>query len=263
MAGEQRRSVVTDPIGEGAKAAKEVAKTTGKAIDAAREVGHWFDGKTGQALEEAIGWAVTDNIRRSRELREIRHQERLAILMHETQQRLAALGSPEVKPPPDTTTVPLIEAASLEDDPELQKLWAGLLATALTAEEEDYRHFVAILRELRSFDAAALTAYYQGHPDVTRQPWSTERHISYASDTLDGDQYGIEVTRNLARLGLVEPAPVIMEVSQAQRTSYGEPPDIQPLKIVVPGDLYRVVMTHTGKEFCAAIGIEPTATLPK
>lgn len=248
---------MSDPLTEGAGAAEEIAKTAGKAIDAGRELGGWFEGKTGAALEHSIGWAFTDHIRRSRAIQEHRHRERLQVLALETQKRLMVLGAEILRGVPETTAVPLIEAAALEADPDLQILWANLLASALSGDEnDDLRNFVGILRELRTVDALALRDYRLKTADACKAPYK-EAGYTYPAGTLDGDLYGLEVTRNLFRLGLVEPAPMIIKIVQNVRDGgYGASVNVQDQEIQVPGDLYRIYLTGTADSFCDAIGLE-------
>lgn len=248
---------MSDPFTEGAGAAKEIAKTAGKAIDAGRELGGWFEGKTGEALEHSIGWAFTDHIRRSRAIQEHRHRERLQVLALETQKRLMALGAEILREVPETTAVPLIEAAALEADPDLQILWANLLASALSGDEkDDLRNFVSILRELRAVDALALRDYRLRTADAVAAPFK-EFGYAYPPGSLVGELYGLEVTRNLFRLGLVEPAPMVIKIVQnVQDGGYGRSVNVQDQEIQVPGDLYRIYLTGTADTFCDAIGLE-------
>jgi hypothetical protein len=55
-----------DPISESAKAAQQIAKATGKAIDAVRDLGGWLDRMFGEAIEQEVGriWTVPATERR-------------------------------------------------------------------------------------------------------------------------------------------------------------------------------------------------------
>lgn len=249
-----------EPVSATADAVTEVAKTAGKIVDVVHDTGRWFDGRTSEALDHAIGWAFTDHLRRSRAIREAKHIERMQILALGTQRRLEDLGADRLHPVAETTAVPLIDAAALEDQPELQALWANLLATALTQEEEDLRNFVSILRELRSVDAAALADYYGRLPDAVKPPWREEGY-EHEAGSMDGDLYGVEVARNLFRLGLVEPATIkVRLVNRVRDGGYGLSVEVEDATISLPGDLYRIQMTSTGREFCAAVGMQGEAT---
>lgn len=242
-----------------AGAIEESAKTTGKAIDASRELGSWFDGKLGRALEAAIGWAIEDPLVEVRMASQIRRRERLCILARQSQARLSQMGVTSLARPADKVIFPLLDAAALEDDPNLQTLWANLLASAVAGEDGIERVYISILADLTPVGALALRDYFLKAEHATKPPWK-EPGFKHAPGSLDGDLYGVDVAGSLARLGLVEPATIIFDVVQDLRLerSSGYSPDVDPVthEIAIPGDLYRIVMTSLGVEFCRAVGIE-------
>lgn len=66
--------------------------------------------------------------------------------------------------------LPIIEKASLEEDPTLQELWANLLANALNPEhsEKVKRIFIDIIQNLSPFDALILNSFtLSTHPLLT------------------------------------------------------------------------------------------------
>ena len=115
-----------DPATASARAAEEIAKATGKGIDAASGLGRFFDRIFGPALDE-LGGALADKARYWRWSRLIRLQER-----YEAECR--AIGYDRVaKPVEPKFAFALLEAASLESDDDLQDMFARLLANATTA----------------------------------------------------------------------------------------------------------------------------------
>lgn len=58
--------------------------------------------------------------------------------------------------------LPIIENASLEEDPSLQELWANLLANALNPDHQEQARtvFIDIIKDLTAFDVLILNAYH-------------------------------------------------------------------------------------------------------
>ncbi|MDI1363522.1 MAG: Abi-alpha family protein [bacterium] len=216
--------------------------------------GRWIDGKLGRVIDDLIGITIGDTLSTERRARQILHAERLQTLAHQAHERLVSRGVDRVQAPPDKILIPLLDAASLEDDPELQQLWAELLASALTHEEAVRRAYVSILSELTPTAAKALRAYFLKVEDARRPP-DKAPGWSYVGPTLDGDLFGVDIARDLARLGLVEPALISFMVEQEPTSR--DPHDTHSAEIVVPGDLYRVVLTDSGRAFCEAVGMSP------
>lgn len=142
-----------DPIAsseEAAKAVQEVAKTTGKGIDAAREMGGFIANYVRGPLEQGLG-IFEDKLRYAR-------WERQQRLMLRAQEFLEDTGLNE--PPtgvPLKFAVPLIQAASLEDDDDLQDLWARLLVNAsIDPEIASHRMFISVLENMSALDAQVL-----------------------------------------------------------------------------------------------------------
>jgi hypothetical protein len=242
-----------------AGAIEETAKTTGKVIDATRAAGRWFEGKLGRSLDAAIGWAIEDPLIAGRMASQIRRRERLCILAHQTQARLSQMGVSTVFQPADKIIFPLLEAASLEDDPSLQELWAKLLARAVAGEDGIERVYISILADLTPVGALALRDYFMKTEDAMKPPYK-EPAYRYSPGSLDGDLYGVGTSGLLFRLGLVEPASMIFDVVQdvVSGGSFGHSSEVEPLKneIAVPGDLYRVWLTDLANDFCQAVGME-------
>jgi abortive infection alpha-like protein len=194
-------------IEEGAKAVQEVAKATGKAIDATRQAGGFLARFIQRPLEQAAG-IVEDHLRIIRWERQQRLMERANEFMKER-----GLTAP-TKPVPLKIAIPIMLDGSLEENDELQDLWARLLINAADAKSEtEVRHaFLSILKDLTPLDAVILTKIYsvseieakdgirtEGLPDratlqlETKKELRSDVHLSLS---------------NLLRLQLVSPATV-------------------------------------------------------
>ena len=112
-----------DPISETAKAVQEVAKTTGKAIDAGEKFGGFISRYIAGSIEQGTG-IFEDKLKYMRWERQVRLMQRAEQLLKET-----GLSQP-TRAIPLKLAIPLLEAASLEDDDYLQDLWARLLVNA-------------------------------------------------------------------------------------------------------------------------------------
>jgi len=110
--------------------------------------------------------------------------------------------------------IPLLQAASLEDDDYLQDLWAKLLTNAVDAASgvDQRRTFVDILERLSVLEAQSLERLYSLPFDETRNKCLLTQHLpahaSVAPENLDYKQATpspeIELAlANLARLGVI------------------------------------------------------------
>ena len=137
------------------KAIEEVAKTTGKAIDASREVGGFIAKYINGPLEQAMG-IVEDRLAYSRWQRKLR-------LMLRAEELLAALGlSAPTRPVPMKIAIPIMVEGSLEEDDMIQDIWAQLLVNAADKDSGiEVRHmFLSILKDLTSQDVQVLNLIY-------------------------------------------------------------------------------------------------------
>ncbi len=74
------------------------------------------------------------------------------------------LGEAELEPHeiPPRQFLPMVEAASLEDDATLQELWAALIANTATSVRETPSAFITFLEELSPSEATFLNALWEG-----------------------------------------------------------------------------------------------------
>jgi hypothetical protein len=151
--------MITD---EQAKAAQEVAKATKEGITAPRELGGFFSKIVRGPLEEASGM-LQDRLRYARWERRVRLAQR-------AQDFLREMGVEEpTRTLPLNVAIPLIEAASLEENDELQDSWAALLANAADADSgvEVRRALITILPYFGVLEARLLNAIVNAPNEVT------------------------------------------------------------------------------------------------
>lgn len=188
---------------------EEVAKTTGKVVDAAHEAGGFLAPLIRRPLEQASG-IVEDWLTYVR-------WERLQRLMERGNRFLRARGvTTPTRPVPLKIAIPIMLEGSLEEDDELQDIWAQLLANAADASSgvEVQHVFLSILKDLSSQGARVLGLIYSvSESDAQIGIWTAclpDRLV------LGKDQpTGIEefpspamqlVLGNLGRLGLISSA---------------------------------------------------------
>lgn len=145
----------TEAIKETAKATQEVAKTASNVIDAGRQMGGFVSRFISGSLEQAVG-IVEDKLRYIRWERQQRLIRRAEEYMRE-QGVSAPNKSIQLK-----NVVPLLEYATLEEDDNLQDMWARLLvngtneATGVNIE----RSFIEILAQISPLEAQILQVIY-------------------------------------------------------------------------------------------------------
>lgn len=194
---------------EQSKAVQEVAKTTGKAIDAAREVGGFIAKFVSGSLEQGMG-IFEDRMSYMRWERQIRLMQRAQNLL-----QLVGLSAP-TRPVPLKLAIPIMQGASLEENDDLQDRWAALLVNAANANfrGEVRRSYAAILEQLTPLDVHILDVLYS-------LPFEKSQHNGIVTGDLPesasikevGEQNfplpseGVVISlSNLARLGCLRPS---------------------------------------------------------
>jgi len=146
----------SESLKESAKATQEIAKTTKKGLVLAEKVGGFLAHHIGGSLEQGMG-IFEDKLkfyRAANQLKFISRFNKLASDLHSVEQ---------LKPISLKLTLPLLEAASLEDDEYLQGLWVNLLLNAAN-EQSDFniqRSHISILEQLTSLEAKILETIYR------------------------------------------------------------------------------------------------------
>lgn len=138
-----------------AKATEEVAKTAGKLIDGVRESGNFIAQIIKEPLKEFSG-LITDKIR-------FKRQENLLDLEQRLQKKIAASGKRYVfREPSLSISIPLLEAASLEESKEILELWANLALNFSNSKNNELpqKSFITVLREMSILDAKIFQKIY-------------------------------------------------------------------------------------------------------
>jgi hypothetical protein len=136
-----------DPTGGWAAATEATANASKEAIQASRELGHFFSGPA----REAVG-ILEDYLKVKRFERRVRLADRVRNVLIEK-----GMTGPTRKIPLNIA-VPLLENATLEEDDDLQEVWARLLVNGGDAGSgiELRRAFVSVLAEMTSLDVRSL-----------------------------------------------------------------------------------------------------------
>ena len=189
------------------KAAGEIAKATKSGIDASREFGGFISRFISGPLEQGIG-IFEDKLKYMR-------WERQVAIMDKVNRKMAERGlDGPTQTVPLKITIPLLQAASMEDEDDLQELWANLLVNAADKESEiEPRHaYISLLKDLTNFDAQILEKLYSNSIDLGEQiyTWQLPDEISMEKpNDLNPFTYPTgEVLLSLealCRLGLLEP----------------------------------------------------------
>jgi hypothetical protein len=140
---------------ESAKAIQEVAKTTGKAIDVVHDAGGFLAPHVDGILAQVVG-IFTDHLKYVRGVRLIRLGQRFQ------QELLAHGGEPAVRKLPLNFAIDALEQGAMEQDDDLQDIWARLLANAVdaTSEVQPRRAYISIIKDLSPLDALILEQIY-------------------------------------------------------------------------------------------------------
>lgn len=138
-----------DPTGGWAKSSEAIAKTTGKAIDVASDLGRFVSGP----FEQVVGM-ITDRLQVARLERQVRLSDRVHALM-----KKKGLSGPTSQLPLSFGT-PLLTNAAIEEDDYLQDRWAHLLVNSASSDSntEQRRAFISILQDLTALDVQVLAA---------------------------------------------------------------------------------------------------------
>ncbi len=141
---------------EWAKATKEVAKTVGKGIDTSKNLGAFFAQFLTGSLKQAMGM-IEDKLIQVRWKGQVRLQEKVEKYM-----KALGMDTPTRFIPPKFA-LPLIQAASLEDDDNIQDMWARLLVNG--ADERNgldlQMAYIEILNNLTPLEAKILDKIYE------------------------------------------------------------------------------------------------------
>lgn len=154
----------SDEIVESAKAVQEVAKAAGSAIQAGRDAGGFIAKYVAGPLAQ-VSRMIEDQLKYSADVRFVR-------LVVKFQAELQALG-PDVnlKALPLNFALPILEEAVMEEDDDLQDLWARLLANTADADSGvvPRRAHISMIRDMSPFDALVFEAIYTMPREIAGQ----------------------------------------------------------------------------------------------
>lgn len=147
-----------DEIAETAKATQEIAKTASKALEVADKLGGFVAKVIGEPLESAVGM-LSDRLRFMRWERQLRMVDRCEEILRK--RRIEG----KTRPVPPKLALPIMENASLEENDQLQDLWANLLSSALDPSFEGTLRsaFIDIIKQLEIVDAHILSYLYHSY----------------------------------------------------------------------------------------------------
>ena len=195
---------MTSDIEETAKAAQEISKTAGKAIEAGEKFGGFISKYIGGPLEQGIG-IFEDKLKYMRWERQVRLIERAQRVLNER-----GYNSPVIPVPPKLA-IPILQSASLEENDELQDKWAYMLvnATDPNCKTRIDVKFPRILDELSLYDVRILDIICKsvtGFGDCITTTHLPEKVLPPDAPISDNEvlSYEIQIAlENLIRLGLL------------------------------------------------------------
>jgi len=191
-------------IDEEAKATKEIAKTTGKVVDAARECGKFISKFIAGPLEQGMG-IFEDKLKYMRWERQLSFMEKANKILTDR-----GLKVPN-RTVPMKIAIPLFQAATVEDDDDLQSVWANLLVNAADKESgvEVTRNFVSILQDMSFVEVQILEKIYSTKKNPEDVIWTQDLPeialTEMPNENLSGPKEEVALAlSNLSRLGLLD-----------------------------------------------------------
>ena len=145
-----------EALKESAKATQEVAKAAGKGIDAAQKIGKFVSRVVGGTLEQGMGiWE--DKLKYKRFNNQLEYVNKIS-----EKQKALGLTNQHTKPISMKLGIPLIEAASLEENEELRELWANLTVNSINKDSAFTleKSFIVVLEQITELEAEILIKIY-------------------------------------------------------------------------------------------------------
>jgi hypothetical protein len=148
--------MINEEIKESAKAIQEIAKTTNTGIEVVERLGSFVSRIIKEPLDEASGM-ITDRLKYARWERQQRLIERANKYIEEKK------IEKELRAVPPKVALPIIENASLEDNNELQDIWAYFLASAVDPNFDGGLRtaYIDIIKQLEVIDVHILNYMYE------------------------------------------------------------------------------------------------------
>lgn len=209
-----------------AEAVKEVAKTTGLAIESINRLGGFFANVMGEPIDATCGM-LTDKLK-------FRRWENQIKLVEKSEKIINDKGlSSNFMPISPKLTLPILHNASLEDDDQLHDLYAKLLVTAIDPNMQTKRTaFPEIIRQLESVDVKVLQIVYDivEERNKARPPFFGENRppnyfFAVKREVLNNlkinDSIYWESVDNLCRLGLIGAFPADKRSRATENSPFG------------------------------------------
>lgn len=225
-------------IEEVARATAEASKFGTKALETTEKLAGFVAKVFKEPIRDAVG-IIGDRLKFMRWERQVRLADRVNEIL--SQRRVI-----ETKAVPPKLALPILENASLEDNNELQDLWARLLANSMDPSftEEVRFAFIEIIKSLNPLDVKVLQAFYNS---LSKQSIDWDSITNYSvkkqqlCESLSISPKDYEVSMyNLFRVQCLAPAIIKGGVKMGP----------EPLTIYKGTD--AVVMTPLGKNFVEA-----------
>ncbi|ELR65754.1 hypothetical protein C942_00840 [Photobacterium marinum] len=140
---------------ESSKAIQEVAKTSGQAIEASKQLGGFVSKFISAPLEAGVG-IISDK------LQFIRWEKQQKLIVKASQIMKASGYERANNPLQLKNAIPLLEYATLEEDDYLHEMWARLLVNCTCSQEPQKmtRAFIEILSQLSHLEVRILETIY-------------------------------------------------------------------------------------------------------
>jgi Abortive infection alpha len=209
---------VTDPLSSWGQAEKEKWKAIQKAIPLTERIGKFIGTIIGPAASE-LGGLLGDQMKAWRAANLERIERKWADKINQR-----GVSSEVIRQIPFRESILLIDAASQEDDDDVQELWARLIANATRVDVQNdiKKMHIDLLKSLNGLEACVLIAIFSWNDDgnftdkATRKKWKAAMRRWPA---LKSEELRV-CMQNLQRLGLV--APNITEMEILKRNTFDE-----------------------------------------
>jgi len=189
------------------KQAKDIAEAANTSVETVKNLASFLDGMFGNVVSNSVG-LVGDKLAYYR-------LEKAIALQQAVDQKLRERGVAK-RHVPVAFGLPIIEKATVEEDPSLQEKWANLLANArdATYDRPLRRNFTSMLADMEPIDSQILDLIVREHladkKRTDRTLFVRDKIVEHTS--LPGGVVENAV-RNLIRLGLFKPGVVTGGVS--------------------------------------------------
>ena len=192
-------------IQEVSKAVQENAKTGSKALDSFSAASAFLQEVFGDLLRDSVG-LMSDKLKFYR-------IEKFYSLKDKTEKNLKEKGIKTTIPVPPKLGIPLIEAATVEDNEDLHTRWSNMLSNAINPNFNGKitRNFVSILEEMNPVDVLILDTIckeWLSLSDDQKDNTLFDRSKIITNFRIEKKECEISL-RNLLRLGCLKPGVVV------------------------------------------------------